>query len=113
MLMKNRAVAWRVVERHSSGMSIPSHGRPPSGRSSWLAQLDRLPLNAVKLDRGVYSPRGAPIGEDNIMWGSDYPHPDGIWPDSQKWITADLGSVSPIVRCKIVCENAGRLYGLL
>jgi predicted TIM-barrel fold metal-dependent hydrolase len=53
------------------------------------------------------------IGEDNIMWGSDYPHPDGIWPDSQKWITADLGSVSPTVCRKIVCENAGRLYGLL
>src|SRR5205823_4919659 len=29
------------------------------------------------------------IGEDNIMWGSDYPHPDGIWPDSQKWIAED------------------------
>ena len=21
------------------------------------------------------------LGEDNIMWGSDFPHPDGIWPD--------------------------------
>ena len=21
------------------------------------------------------------LGEDNVMWGSDYPHPDGIWPD--------------------------------
>ncbi|PYN04378.1 MAG: hypothetical protein DME07_03575 [Candidatus Rokuibacteriota bacterium] len=53
------------------------------------------------------------IGEDNIMWGSDYPHPDGIWPDSQKWIAADLGGVSPAVQRKIVCENAGKLYGLL
>jgi len=36
------------------------------------------------------------IGEDNIMWGSDYPHPDGIWPDSQKWIAEDLaGSARP------------------
>ena len=26
------------------------------------------------------------IGEDNIMWGSDFPHPDGIWPDSQEYI---------------------------
>ena len=22
------------------------------------------------------------IGRDNIMWGSDYPHFDGAWPDS-------------------------------
>ena len=21
------------------------------------------------------------IGEDNIMWGSDYPHPDSLWPE--------------------------------
>jgi predicted TIM-barrel fold metal-dependent hydrolase len=53
------------------------------------------------------------IGEDTIMWGSDYPHPDGIWPDSQKWITEDLASVSPAAQRKIVCENAGKLYGLL
>ena len=53
------------------------------------------------------------IGEDSIMWGSDYPHPDGIWPDSQKWISQDLGSVSATVRRKILCENAGKLYGLL
>jgi predicted TIM-barrel fold metal-dependent hydrolase len=53
------------------------------------------------------------IGEDTLMWGSDYPHPDGIWPDSQKWISQDLGSVSPAVQRKILCENAGKLYGLL
>jgi len=53
------------------------------------------------------------VGEDNIMWGSDYPHPDGIWPESQKWISQDLGSVSAPVQRKILCENAGKLYGLL
>lgn len=53
------------------------------------------------------------IGEDTIMWGSDYPHPDGIWPDSSKWIAEDLEGVSPAVRRKITCENAGRLYGLI
>jgi predicted TIM-barrel fold metal-dependent hydrolase len=53
------------------------------------------------------------IGEDTIMWGSDYPHPDGIWPDSQKWIARDLGAVTPAVQRKILCENAGKLYGLL
>lgn len=53
------------------------------------------------------------IGEDNIMWGSDYPHPDGIWPDSLKWIDVDLQGVEASVRRKITCENAGKLYGLL
>ena len=29
------------------------------------------------------------LGEDNVMWGSDFPHPDGIWPDSQEFLTAN------------------------
>jgi len=53
------------------------------------------------------------VGEDNIIWGSDYPHPDGIWPDSRKVIEADLGRLDVRVRRKITCENAGKLYGLL
>ena len=33
------------------------------------------------------------IGVDNVVWGSDYPHPDGIWPESQKWIGEDLAGL--------------------
>ena len=53
------------------------------------------------------------IGEDNVMWGSDYPYPDGIWPDSRKWIALDAGPLSPAVQRKILCENAGKPYSLL
>lgn len=53
------------------------------------------------------------MGEDNIMWGADYPHPDGVWPDSRQVIAQDLGSLDVRVRQKITCENAGKLYGLL
>lgn len=53
------------------------------------------------------------IGADNIMWGSDFPHPDGIWPDSQEYIQRELGALPEPVRGKIICENAGRLYGFL
>jgi predicted TIM-barrel fold metal-dependent hydrolase len=51
------------------------------------------------------------IGEDNIMWGSDFPHPDGIWPDSQEYIARELGHLPAATRHKIVCTNAARLYG--
>jgi predicted TIM-barrel fold metal-dependent hydrolase len=51
------------------------------------------------------------VGEDNIIWGSDYPHPDGIWPDSLQVIEEDLGRVHADVRRKIICENAAKLYG--
>jgi uncharacterized protein len=51
------------------------------------------------------------IGEDNIMWGSDFPHPDGIWPDSQEYISRELGHLPAPTRHKIVCGNAAKLYG--
>ena len=51
------------------------------------------------------------IGEDNIMWGSDFPHPDGIWPDSQEYIQRELGHLPAATRHKIVCANAAKLYG--
>ncbi len=51
------------------------------------------------------------VGIDNLMWGSDFPHPDGVWPDSQEFLNKELGHLPAPVRCKIVCENAARLYG--
>lgn len=53
------------------------------------------------------------LGEDNVMWGSDFPHPDGVWPDSQEFIAKELGHLPKEIRAKVVCENAGRLYGFL
>jgi predicted TIM-barrel fold metal-dependent hydrolase len=51
------------------------------------------------------------LGVDNVMWGSDYPHPDGVFPDSQEVLQQQLGEVSETVRQKIVCDNAAGLYG--
>ncbi|MBM4442441.1 MAG: amidohydrolase [Candidatus Rokubacteria bacterium] len=55
----------------------------------------------------------ADLGEDNVMWGSDFPHPDGIWPDSKEYIQRELGHLPAATRRKVVCENAGKLYGLM
>lgn len=52
------------------------------------------------------------LGEDNVMWGNDYPHPDGIWPDSREFIDRELGHLPVQVRRKITRDNAARLYGL-
>jgi len=52
------------------------------------------------------------IGEDNIIWGADYPHPDCLWPDSRKFIEKNLGMLSESVRRKITSENVVKLYNL-
>jgi uncharacterized protein len=52
------------------------------------------------------------VGEDNIIWGADYPHPDCVWPESRQHIEANLGTLSDRVRQKIVCDNVAKLYNL-
>jgi len=53
------------------------------------------------------------IGEDTLMWGSDYPHGDGVWPESSKYIEEQFGHLPAATVRKIVCENAGKFYGLI
>src|SRR5436309_2395796 len=53
------------------------------------------------------------MGVETLMWGSDYPHPDGVWPESSKYIQEQLGHLPSDVKGKITCENAGRFYGLI
>jgi predicted TIM-barrel fold metal-dependent hydrolase len=52
------------------------------------------------------------VGYDNVLWASDFPHPDGLWPDSQQFIAAMFGDMDPLIRDKIVYGNAAKLYGL-
>lgn len=51
------------------------------------------------------------LGAGKIMWGSDFPHPDGVWPDSQEYIARELGHLPAATRRMIICENAAKLYG--
>jgi predicted TIM-barrel fold metal-dependent hydrolase len=53
------------------------------------------------------------LGEETLMWGSDYPHTDGVWPDSSRYIAEQFREVRPQVVRKITCENAGKFYGLM
>ncbi len=51
------------------------------------------------------------LGINNVMWGSDFPHPDGIWPDSQEFIKKEFASLDAPTKHQITCGNAARLYG--
>src|SRR5271170_255476 len=53
------------------------------------------------------------MGVETLMWGSDYPHPDGVWPHSDKYIKEQFADVSPEVTKMITCTNAGKFYGLI
>ena len=51
------------------------------------------------------------LGEDNVMWGSDFPHPDGVWPDSKAFIEREFEHIPKTIKQKILCDNAAELYG--
>jgi uncharacterized protein len=53
------------------------------------------------------------MGVETLMWGSDYPHADGVWPESSKYIEEQFGHLPKDYIKKITCENAGRFYGLI
>ena len=51
-------------------------------------------------------------GVNNIMWSSDYPHSDTLWPDSQKTIDYLFKGIPKGDREKIIAKNAVNLYRL-
>ena len=52
------------------------------------------------------------FGEGHLLWASDYPHPDSVWPNSRAAIERQMGDISPEIRRKLTHDNAAQLYGL-
>ena len=55
---------------------------------------------------------GKPIGIDNIMWSTDYPHPACTFPDSRKLVEIEFEGIPEDERAAIVCGNATRVWDL-
>lgn len=51
------------------------------------------------------------IGLENIMWGSDYPHPEGSWPETREQIAATFGGLPERDVARMLGGNALRFYG--
>jgi predicted TIM-barrel fold metal-dependent hydrolase len=97
-------VLWRMDAEWEDQFKDLSLTMPPSDywkRQCW-ATYQTDPIGVKLLDE---------LGVDKVMWGSDFPHPDGVWPDSKEYVERELGQLPPAVRRKIVCENAAELYG--
>lgn len=51
------------------------------------------------------------LNVDHLLWGSDYPHVEGVWPRSRQQIAHDFAGVPREETQKIVALNCARLYG--
>ena len=53
----------------------------------------------------------ATTGIETLMWGNDYPHPEGTWPDSQAVCAEQFDGVPDDELRAIVGGNAVSVFG--
>ena len=132
--------AWGILERHpglkiviaESGIGwLPwvveeldyRHFRLWEAEEFWNARggipLKMLPSELFK--RQIYgtfqqSPTAVALkdfyGEDKLLWATDYPHPDSIWPHSLAKLEQFTKGADPEFVRKISWSNAAKLYGI-
>lgn len=51
-------------------------------------------------------------GEHNIMWSSDYPHPNMTWPNSRAFLARQIGDLDPARQKRVLSQNVIDLYKL-
>lgn len=60
--------------------------------------------SAVEIDRRH------DIGINNLMWGNDFPHPEGTWPHTREWLAIRFHEVPEEESRRILGLNALRAY---
>ena len=52
------------------------------------------------------------VGEDSILFETDFPHPTCLYPSPLESVAAKMATLAPEVSAKIMGENARKLYRL-
>ncbi|MGE3142771.1 MAG: amidohydrolase family protein [Hyphomonadaceae bacterium] len=51
------------------------------------------------------------IGVENMLFGTDYPHAEGTWPNTREWLQLALAGVNEHEARLILGENSAKFYG--
>lgn len=132
--------AWGILERHPKLRMVLAEGG--AGWLPWLVQaLDHQHAQLVEAQEFWADKGGAALvtkpsdlfkrqiyatfqddevamelipffGENHLLWASDYPHPDSVWPFSRQAIERQMKHLSPELRRKLTHDNAAALLGL-
>jgi predicted TIM-barrel fold metal-dependent hydrolase len=51
------------------------------------------------------------IGVGNLMWGNDFPHPEGTWPHTKEWLRSQFWDIPVEETQRILGGNAAAVYG--
>jgi len=71
---------------------------------------DHCAITATFISRGEVEMRHA-IGVDNVLWGSDFPHPEGTWPETPTCLRHAFHGVPEDETSRILGTNALAFYG--
>ncbi|MCF4167681.1 amidohydrolase, partial [Zavarzinia compransoris] len=52
------------------------------------------------------------LGMDRVIWGSDYPHPEGCWPKTAEKMELSLGGLPEADLEQIFWKSAAAVYDL-
>ena len=85
----------------------PSRDRPEPIAEIWQRQF----YATIEDDQPALRTRDM-IGEDRLMWGSDYPHTDSTWPCSADVLDEMFEDYPDSAHRAITRDNVARLYGL-
>jgi uncharacterized protein len=94
----------------------------PENAPVQAAELDRAPSEYFKTNwyatmwfetgRGHLQELVDKVGEDNIMFETDFPHPTSLWPNPLEHVHDAMATLRPETRRKILAENGNKLYRL-
>lgn len=110
-----------MVECGSGWLAWTLHAMDDAYREHevWVdPKLDLLPSEYF-LRQGYVTFQHDPVGFHNVsftgdrclMWGADYPHPEGTWPESQQYLERQLAGIPEATARRVVWGNAAELYG--
>jgi predicted TIM-barrel fold metal-dependent hydrolase len=94
----------------------------PENAPVQAAELDRAPSEYFKTNwyatmwfetgRGHLQELVDKVGEDNVMFETDFPHPTSLWPKPLDHVHDAMATLRPETRRKILAENGNKLYRL-
>ncbi|MSQ71234.1 MAG: amidohydrolase [Betaproteobacteria bacterium] len=119
--MRFPGMTWGIVEGGSGwvGATLPNMDHWWHDHKGWmLPRLEEPPsfyyrrqlFSTFEDDRAGILTREI-SGVENMLWGADYPHSEGVWPFSRKHIARDFADIPASDTRKIVHDNAVRIFG--
>ena len=88
-------------EKFGAGETIPLQSRPSD-------YFQRQCFISIDADEYLAADMLARLGDDNVVFSTDYPHPDSAFPHAVEELLA-LEDISPKAKKKILWDNCARL----